>query len=114
MSPPILTKEIEAAAIKAAAYLRELVDEHGGEMTLRADPMGYDRVTLTVKLEHHPAPPGRMGWSGAAEPDPLSQAILQIDLATLISRDLAARLGDPSNPDNCTCYECYEKRLNRW
>jgi hypothetical protein len=103
---------LEAMANEAVSYFDSLVRDYGGYLREHREMMGggQEVVILTLQVRGHPAPPGTIGWRGAAPTDERSQMMLRIKLAVEIRKDLKARLGDPSDPDNCTCYGCYRSR----
>jgi hypothetical protein len=111
-----VTPEIKEAAERAASYLSDLVGEYGGSITRKTTEDRHARaaIILALHLERHPCPPHRFGWSGSAPMDAYSQAILTINLAALVHRELAAHVGNPDDPENCQCYECFRQRLAKW
>lgn len=100
------------------AYLEALVREHGGYLHVVND--GYWRVVV-VALDHHPCPPHRFGWSIAVRTDAIAPpgidkeafflAGAYLKLASTIQVELVAHVGNPDDPENCQCVECYRDRL---
>jgi len=106
MSP----EQIEQAAIEATEYLENLVRNYKGRIRMTE----YDDATsLSVSLENHPCPPHQMGWNVLIPKEAgwLGEAISRFKFVEYIKKDLAARIGDENDPENCTCYEHYRERL---
>jgi hypothetical protein len=98
---------IVAEADKASAYLTGLARDYRGSVRTKEE---HGHIILTVEVVTHPSPPGIIGWMIASPMDAFSQMVARIKLADEIRRDIAARLGDPSDPDNCQCHDCYQER----